>query len=161
MPLSIGRGEIVGFWSDGAGKSTTIAMLTGLLTPSRGEILWEGNSIFGRMREWRRALGVVLEDVSLFEYLSVREHLHLTARLAGLDEISGRRAGELIDLFQLRGFEETLASEASQGTRKKLAFALSLVHSPRILLLDEALNGIDAVTVSRIKGLLRRLARWG
>ena len=72
-----------------------------------------------------------------------------------------RPGGELIDLFQLRGFEETLASEASQGTRKKLAFALSLVHSPRILLLDEALNGIDAVTVSRIKGLLRRLAQRG
>lgn len=163
ISLAIPRGRIVGLLGpNGAGKSTTIAMLTGLLTPSGGAILWDGTSIFARMREWRRTLGVVLEDLSLFEYLSVREHLHLTARLAGLDEKETvRRAGELVEFFQLRGFEETLASEASQGTRKKLAFALGLVHAPRILLLDEALNGIDAVTVSRIKGLLRRLARQG
>jgi ABC-2 type transport system ATP-binding protein len=163
MSLAIPHGEIVGLLGpNGAGKSTTIAMLTGLLTPSSGGILWEGSSIFARIREWRRALGVVLEDLSLFEYLSVREHLHLTARLAGLDEKETlRRTGELIEFFQLEGFEETLASEASQGTRKKLAFALGLANAPRILLLDEALNGIDAVTVSRIKGLLRRLARQG
>jgi ABC-2 type transport system ATP-binding protein len=163
ISLAIPRGEIIGLLGpNGAGKSTTIAMLTGLLTPSSGGILWQGRSIFTRMREWRRALGVVLEDLSLFEYLSVREHLHLTARLAGLDEQEAvRRAGELIEFLQLGGFGETLASEASQGTRKKLAFALGLVHAPRILLLDEALNGIDAVTVSRIKGLLRKLARQG
>jgi ABC-2 type transport system ATP-binding protein len=163
ISLAIPRGEIVGLLGpNGAGKSTTISMLTGLLTPSSGEILWEGSSIFARMREWRRALGVVLEDLSLFEYLSIREHLHLSARLAGLDEKeTARRADELIDFFQLRGFEQTLASEASQGTRKKLAFALGLVHAPRVLLLDEALNGIDAVTVSRIKELLRKLARQG
>ncbi len=163
ISLAIPRGEIVGLLGpNGAGKSTTISMLTGLLTPSGGGILWEGASIFSRMREWRRALGVVLEDLSLFEYLSVREHLLLTARLAGVEEKeTRRRAGELIDFFQLGGFEETLASEASQGTRKKLAFALGLVHSPRVLLLDEALNGIDAVTVSRIKGLLRKLAQQG
>jgi ABC-2 type transport system ATP-binding protein len=163
ISLAVPRGQIVGLLGpNGAGKSTTIAMLTGLLTPSSGGILWEGSSIFTRMRQWRRALGVVLEDLSLFEYLSVREHLHLTARLAGLDEKdTHRRADELIEFFQLGGFEETLASEASQGTRKKLAFALGLVHAPRILLLDEALNGIDAVTVSRIKILLRRLAGLG
>ena len=163
ISCAIPRGGIVGLLGpNGAGKSTTIAMLTGLLTPSAGRILWEGISIFTRMREWRRALGVVLEDLSLFEYLSVREHLHLTARLSGLDETETlRRAEELIEFFQLGDFGETLASEASQGTRKKLAFALGLVHAPRILLLDEALNGIDAVTVSRIKDLLRRLSRQG
>ena len=163
ISLDIPCGEIVGLLGpNGAGKSTTIAMLTGLLTPSSGAILWEDSSIFTRMREWRRVLGVVLEDLSLFEYLSVREHLYLTARLAGLDEKETiQRAAELIEFFQLEGFQETLASEASQGTRKKLAFALGLIHAPRILLLDEAFNGIDAVTVSRIKDLLRRLARRG
>ncbi len=163
ISLAIPRGEILGLLGpNGAGKSTTIAMLTGLLTPSSGEILWEGSSIASRMREWRRSLGVVLEDLSLFEYLSVREHLLLTARLAGLDEGEAlRRAAELLEFFQLDDFGETLASEASQGTRKKLAFALGLVHAPRILLLDEALNGIDAVVVSRIKLLLRRLAARG
>ena len=163
ISLSFSRGGIVGLLGpNGAGKSTTIAMLTGLLTPSAGRILWQGAPIASRMREWRRALGVVLEDLSLFEYLTVREHLDLVARLTGLDQVeTARRASELIEFFALDGFEETLASEASQGTRKKLAFALGLVHDPQILLLDEALNGIDAVTVSRIKGLLRRLAQNG
>ena len=110
MSLAIPRGGIVGLLGpNGAGKSTTIAMLTGLLTPSSGRILWDGSSIITRMRQWRRALGVVLEDLSLFEYLSVREHLHLTARLAGLEEKEAvRRADELIEFFQLGGFEETL-----------------------------------------------------
>ena len=98
ISLIIPRGGIVGLLGpNGAGKSTTIAMLTGLLTPSSGGILWEGSSIFARMREWRHALGVVLEDLSLFEYLSVREHLHLTARLAGLDEKETVRRAERAD----------------------------------------------------------------
>lgn len=163
VSLSIAREEIVGLLGpNGAGKSTTIAMLTGLLSPSAGDILWEGRSIFDAMPEWRRSIGVVLEDLSLFEYLSVLEHLRLTARLAGLDQAeTERRSGELLDFFQLNDFSGTIAAEASQGTRKKLAFALCLIHSPRVLLLDEALNGIDAVIVSRIKALLKRLAARG
>jgi ABC-2 type transport system ATP-binding protein len=163
ITLGIGRGEIVGLLGpNGAGKSTTISMITGLLSPSGGDILWEGVSISSRMKEWRRAIGVVLEDLSLFEYLGVREHLELSARLAGLSAAEAdRRTSELLDFFQLTEAADTVAAEASQGTRQKLAFALSLVHAPRILLLDEALNGIDAVTVHHIKALLRRLAQGG
>jgi ABC-2 type transport system ATP-binding protein len=163
VSLAIGRGEIVGLLGpNGAGKSTMISMLTGLLSPSSGDILWEGGSIFSRVKDWRRAIGVVLEDLSLFEYLTVREHLDLTARLAGIEPPEAdRRTTELIEFFQLGDSADTIASEASQGTRQKLGFALGLVHSPRILLLDEAMNGIDAVTVHHIKALLRRLAAGG
>ncbi|HEY9595381.1 MAG TPA: ABC transporter ATP-binding protein [Spirochaetia bacterium] len=163
ISLGIERGEIVGLLGpNGAGKSTTISMLAGLLSPTGGDILWEGASLRGRMREWRRAIGVVLEDLALFEYLGVREHLDLCARLAGFSAAeSDRRVAELLDFFQLGDAAGTVAAEASQGTRKKLAFALSLVHAPRVLLLDEALNGIDAVTVHHVKALLRRLAGGG
>ena len=163
LSLCIEEGEIVGLLGpNGAGKSTTISMLTGLLSPSAGEILWKGRSIFTQMPAWRRGLGVVLEDLSLFEYLSVSEHLHLLGRLSGLDPVeSDRRAAELLTFFELGQFADTLAAEASHGTRKKLAFALGLIHSPRVLLLDEALNGIDAVTVSSIKALLKKLAGSG
>jgi ABC-2 type transport system ATP-binding protein len=163
LSFSLARGGIVGLLGpNGAGKSTTISMLTGLLSPTGGDILWEGRSINARMREWRRALGVVLEDLSLFEYLSVREHLTLTGRLAGLDAAeTERRSTELIEMLQLGDFTDTIAAEASQGTRKKLALALCLIHAPRLLLLDEALNGIDAVTVSVVKKLLRNLAGRG
>jgi ABC-2 type transport system ATP-binding protein len=163
VSLTIERGEIVGLLGpNGAGKSTTISMLTGLLSPTSGDILWEGASIFSRMKDWRRAIGVVLEDLSLFEYLTIREHLELVSRIAGIEAgEAALRSAELIEFFQLGDAAGTVASEASQGTRQKLAFALGLVHSPRILLLDEAMNGIDAVTVHHIKSLLRRLAAGG
>ncbi len=163
ISLRIEAGEILGLLGpNGAGKSTTISMLAGLLTPTSGDILLDGASIFTRIGEWRRGIGVVLEELSLFEYLSVREHLSFIGRLYGLApaEIE-RRADELLEFFQLAEFAETVAAEASHGTRKKLAFALALIHSPRILLLDEALNGIDAIVVRDIKDLLRRLAARG
>jgi ABC-2 type transport system ATP-binding protein len=163
LSLSFAAGGITGLLGpNGAGKSTTISMLTGLLSPTAGEILWEGRPISTRLAEWRRAIGVVLEDLSLFEYLTVGEHLLLTGRLAGLSAAeTARRAEELLAFFQMGAAEDTVAGEASQGTRQKLAFALALIHSPRLLLLDEAMNGIDAVTVSALKKLLRRLAAGG
>ena len=163
VSLDLRRGEIVGLLGpNGAGKSTTIGMLSGFLTPTSGEILWEGRSIFADLAGWRRQIGVVLEDLALFDYLTVGEHLRLVGRLAGLGPgETGKRAAELLDFLQLQDHEETIAAEASHGTRKKLALALGLLHSPRVLLLDEATNGIDAVTVSRVKTLLRKLAERG
>jgi ABC-2 type transport system ATP-binding protein len=157
------RGEIVGLLGpNGAGKSTTITMLAGLSKPSSGDILCEGRSIFSSLRQWRRKIGIVLEDLSLFEYLGVREHLILVGRLSGLSAADAeKRARELASFFQLTDASETIASEASHGTRKKLALALSLIHAPEVLLLDEALNGIDAVTARDAKDLLKRLARRG
>lgn len=163
ITLALRPGEIVGLLGpNGAGKSTTISMLAGLLTPSAGDILVDGVSVLGRLPAWRRQVGVVREELSLFEYLTVEEHLSFVGRLYGLSPAeTGRRAGELLEFFQLGPFAGTVAREASQGTRKKLAFALALIHSPRLLLLDEALNGIDAVVVRDIKGLLARLAGRG
>jgi ABC-2 type transport system ATP-binding protein len=163
ISLRIGSGEIVGLLGpNGAGKSTTISMLAGLLAPTSGDILLDGTSMLARMPEWRRRIGVVLEELALFEYLSVREHLTFLGRLYGLSPAeTERRTGELLDFFQLGEFAQTIAAEASQGTRKKLAIALALIHSPRFLLLDEALNGVDAVVVRDLKELLRRLAARG
>ncbi len=163
ISLAVRSGEIVGLLGpNGAGKSTTISMLAGLLTPTSGDILLDGVSVLGRLPAWRRQVGVVLEDLALFEYLTVEEHLSLVGRLYGLSPAeTARRAGELLEFFQLGPFAATVAREASQGTRKKLALALALIPSPRLLLLDEALNGIDAVVVRDIKGLLFRLAARG
>ena len=163
MSLCVQPGEVVGLLGpNGAGKSTTIFLLTGFLTPTAGDILWEGSSIFPHLAQWRRQIGVVLEDLCLFEYLSVGEHLLLAGQLAGLSPREAkRRTEELLAFFQLEEHMQTVAAQASAGTRKKLAFALSLIHSPRVLLLDEATNGIDAITVGRIKGLLGKLASTG
>ncbi len=163
ITLTLDRGQIVGLLGpNGAGKSTLIGMLTGLLAPSAGEILWEGRPIRECRAPWRRALGVVLEDLSLFDYLTVAENMRFVARLYGLPAPEAeRRAAELLAFLDLRDHADTPAAEASQGTRRKLAFALAVLHGPRILLLDESLNGVDALTASRIKGLLRRCAAGG
>jgi ABC-2 type transport system ATP-binding protein len=163
ISLTIRSGEIVGLLGpNGAGKSTTISMLAGLLAPTSGDILLDGASVLDRLPEWRRGIGVVLEELALFEYLTVEEHLAFVGRLYGLTPAeTATRAADLLEFFQLAPFARTVAAEASQGTRKKLAFALALIHSPRLLLLDEALNGIDAVVVRDIKGLLVRLAARG
>ena len=163
VSFQVRPGEIVGLLGpNGAGKSTTIGILSGFLAPTRGDVLWDGRSIFARIAAWRRQIGVVLEDLSLFEYLTVAEHLRLVGALGGLSpRETERRAQELLDFLQMDEHAETVAAEASHGTRKKLALALCLLHSPRVLLLDEATNGIDAVSVSRVKTLLRRLASNG
>jgi ABC-2 type transport system ATP-binding protein len=164
ISLSLAAGEIVGLLGpNGAGKSTTIAMLAGLLAPSAGDILLDGLSVLrGRLPLWRRSVGAVLEDLALFEYLTVEEHLSFAGALYGMAPAEcARRSGELLEFFRLGEFSGTVAAEASQGTRKKLALALALLHSPRLLLLDEALNGIDAVVVRDIKDLLKRLAGRG
>ena len=163
MSLCVRPGEVVGLLGpNGAGKSTTISLLTGFLTPSAGDVLWEGYPIFSHLARWRRQIGVVLEDLCLFEYLSISEHLLLVGQLAGLGALeSARRTEELLAFFQLDEHAQTVAAQASAGTRKKLAFALGLIHSPRVLFLDEATNGIDTITVVRIKGLLGKLAAAG
>jgi ABC-2 type transport system ATP-binding protein len=163
VSLAVRRGEILGLLGpNGAGKSTTLGMICGLVTPTSGGILWEGTPLDGRSAAWKRSIGIVLEELSLFEHLTVREHLLLMGRLYGLPPAgAARRAAELLDFLRLAEFSDTLAGQASQGTRKKLAFGLALLHSPRVLLLDEAFNGIDAVVVKDLKDLLLSLARRG
>ncbi len=163
VSFALARGEIVGLLGpNGAGKSTLIGLLTGLLAPSAGEILWEGRPLSSRAAEWRRAIGVVLEDLSLFEYLTVEENLRFVAALAGLPGPEAeRRCSDLLAFLDMEGHAGTPAAGASQGTRRKLAFGLAVLSSPRVLLLDEALNGVDALTVVHLKALLRRLAAAG
>lgn len=163
ISLSIGRGEIVGLLGpNGAGKSTLIGMLTGFISPSAGEILWDGQPIGKRLPAWRRSIGVVLEDLSLFELLTVEENIRYVAGLAGIEEQeTARRRADLLAFLDLEPHADTPAIEASQGTRQKLALALALLSAPRLLLLDEALNGVDALTVSRLKTLFRSLADAG
>jgi ABC-type multidrug transport system ATPase subunit len=163
ISLDVRRGEILGLLGpNGAGKSTTINMLTGFLKPTSGDVLWNERSIFRGLDEWRRTIGVVLEDLSLFEYLTVEEHFALAGTLYGLSRAeTERRAAELIEFLMLNGAEDTVAREASQGTRKKLAFGLGIIHRPEFLFLDEALNGIDALVVKDIKEILKRMSSRG
>jgi ABC-2 type transport system ATP-binding protein len=159
IDLAVERGTFYGFLGpNGAGKSTTIKMLTGLLAPSRGQMVVLGKD----MRDLRQALeakshmGVVPEDLALFDNLTAREYLTFVGRMYLLPrETIRRRIDELLALLDLAGEEKKLTLEYSHGMKKKLSLASALLPNPDLLFLDEPFEGIDAVTSRVIRDLLR------
>jgi ABC-2 type transport system ATP-binding protein len=163
LNLVVRRGSFFGFLGpNGAGKSTTIKMLTGLLAPTSGRIRVLGRDLSVEPLEVKRRIGVVPEDLNLFERLTGAEMLAFTGRMYGLQkgEIAGR-SPELLDLMELRNEPRKLIVEYSHGMKKKLSLACALIHRPEILFLDEPFEGIDAIASRTLKDLLSRLTARG
>jgi len=163
VSFRVARGCFFGFLGpNGAGKSTTIRMLTGLLRPTSGDAVIEGRRLSRDLLGVKRQIGVLTEDLALYDRLSGEEHLLFAARMHGLghDE-ARRRTGELLEFLSLSDERSKLVVDYSLGMRKKLALACALVHNPRVLFLDEPLNGIDPVSARVVCDLLRRLAGRG
>jgi ABC-2 type transport system ATP-binding protein len=156
--LRVERGTFYGFLGpNGAGKSTTIKMLTGLLAPTKGEILVLGRNMLDNREslEAKRNMGVIPEDLALFDNLTAREYLTFIGRMHLLPRDTIRsRIDELLPLLGLEGEEKKLALEYSHGMKKKLALAAALLPNPDLLFLDEPFEGIDAVTSRIIRDLL-------
>lgn len=163
LNLTVRRGSFFGFLGpNGAGKSTTIKMLTGLLAPTSGKIRVLGRDLSEEPLEVKRRIGVVPEDLNLFERLTGAEMLSFTGRMYGLEkgEIA-QRSTELLDLMELRNEPRKLIVEYSHGMKKKLSLACALIHRPEILFLDEPFEGIDAIASRTLKDLLSRLTARG
>jgi len=163
IDLVVNRGSFFGFLGpNGAGKSTTIKMLTGLLAPTSGRLRVLGFDISEQPMEVKRRIGVVPEDLNLFERLTGAEMLAFTGRMYGLrrDEIA-HRAKELLDLMELQDEPKRLIVEYSHGMKKKLSLACALIHRPEILFLDEPFEGVDAIASRTLKDLLMRLTARG
>src|SRR4051794_2824273 len=158
IDLHVERGTFYGFLGpNGAGKSTTIKMLTGLLAPSAGDIRVLGKN----MRDPREALeaksrvGVIPEDLALFDNLTAREYLTFIGRMYLVPRPTIRgRIDELLPLLGLEGDEKKLTLEYSHGMKKKLALAAALLPNPDLLFLDEPFEGVDVVTSRVIRDLL-------
>jgi ABC-2 type transport system ATP-binding protein len=163
VSFRVGRGRFFGFLGpNGAGKSTTIKMLTGLLRPTAGEVEIEGIPLESDLLAVKRLIGILPEELFLYERLSGEEYLHFAGRMYGLSrEETRRRSDELLEFLSLAEDRGRLVIDYSQGMRKKLALAAALIHSPRVLFLDEPLNGIDPVSGRVVTDLLRRLAQKG
>jgi ABC-2 type transport system ATP-binding protein len=159
IDLRVERGTFYGFLGpNGAGKSTTIKMLTGLLAPSQGQVLVLGKNVLDPREalEVKRRVGVVPEDLALFDNLTAREHLTFVGRMYLLPRDTIRsRVEELLPLLGLEGEEKKLTLEYSHGMKKKLALAAALLPNPDLLFLDEPFEGVDAVTSRVIRDLLR------
>jgi len=163
LNLSVQRGSFFGFLGpNGAGKSTTIKMLTGLLAPTSGRIHVLGRDLATEPLEVKRRIGVVPEDLNLFERLTGAEMLSFTGRMYGLQKAEiAERSPELLDLMELTSEPKKLIVEYSHGMKKKLSLACALIHRPEILFLDEPFEGIDAIASRTLKDLLSRLTARG
>jgi len=165
LDLCVERGTFYGFLGpNGAGKSTTIKMLTGLLAPDSGtmRILDQDLANARGAIEIRRRIGVVPEQLALFDNLTAREYLTFVGRMYGLAiETVRDRCGELLAMMSLDTEEKKLTLEYSHGMKKKLALAAALIPNPDILFLDEPFEGIDAVSSSVLRDVLKRAVQRG
>jgi ABC-2 type transport system ATP-binding protein len=163
--LSVERGCFYGFLGpNGAGKSTTIKMLTGLLAPTSGtmRILGEDVSDPKRALEVKRRIGVVPENLALFDNLTAREYLTFIGRMYSLPfETVRMRCGELLAMMELDREDKKLCLEFSHGMKKKLALAAALIPNPEVLFLDEPFEGVDAVASRLLRDTLRQCVQRG
>jgi ABC-2 type transport system ATP-binding protein len=163
IDLAVPAGSFFGFLGpNGAGKSTTIKCLTGLLKPSSGSMRILGMDPLADPVAVKRRIGVVPEDLALFDRLTALETLTFVAEVHGLDRPVARgRADDLLDLMDLKSASSTLVTDFSHGMRKKLSLAAALLPSPRLLFLDEPFEGIDAIASRQIKDLLQSFVARG
>ncbi|MHB8421042.1 MAG: ABC transporter ATP-binding protein [Myxococcales bacterium] len=163
LDLTLERGAFYAFLGpNGAGKSTTISILTGIYGADAGEIEILGLDARARPLEVKSHLGVVPEELSLFERLTGRQLLTFSGRMYGLPgAVAEARARELLALAALEAKGDTLVAEYSKGMRRRLAIAAALIHAPEVLLLDEPFEGIDVVASGVIRELLAELSRRG
>src|SRR5262245_53901580 len=163
IDLRVPAGSLYGFLGpNGAGKSTTIKCLTGLLRPSAGEMRILGIDPVADPVSVKRRIGVVPEDLALFERLTATETLMFIGQVHGMaDETFKARSADLLSLMDLNGAATTLVADFSHGMRKKLALAAALLPAPRLLFLDEPFEGIDAVASRQIKDLLHAFVARG
>jgi ABC-2 type transport system ATP-binding protein len=163
LSLSVPCGSFFGFLGpNGAGKSTTIRMLTGLIPPTSGSIKLLGMPLAGQELEIKRHIGLVPDESLLFDRLAGGEFLEFVGRMYGLARAVAReRSGELLQLFQLAEQPRKLIAEYSKGMRKRIAMAASLIHRPKLFLMDEPFEGVDAVGARLMKDILLDQVRQG
>jgi ABC-2 type transport system ATP-binding protein len=163
LNFDVTAGAICAFLGpNGAGKSTTVKMLTGLLPPSSGEAEVCGMDVRERSIELKRRIGVLPEDLGLFDDLTVEEHLSLTGDVYGLDKHEARaRTEQLLRTLNLENGRHTFAGSCSHGMRKKTSFAMALLPNPQLLFLDEPFEAIDPVSSKIMRDLLQSIAARG
>lgn len=163
LNLSVPQGCFFGFLGpNGAGKTTTIRMLMGVAQPTSGSIELLGLPMPDRGLEIKQQLGLVPDESLLFDHLTGGEFIEFTGRIYGLSQsVARERARELLALFELDAAPKKLISEYSKGMRKRTAMAASLIHRPKLFLLDEPFEGVDAVGARLMKDILLEQVRGG
>jgi len=160
VSLQLPAGQIIGLLGpNGAGKSTVMKSVLGLIRPEAGQVRVFGRDVQTDSVATRRLVGYVPESPSLYEYLTGSEYLDFVADMYGLSrDVRAERLAQFLAGFELAGHEHSLISSYSQGMKQKIALITALSHRPRLLVLDEPLNGLDPRSARVTKDLLRTLA---
>ncbi|WP_314975526.1 ABC transporter ATP-binding protein [Actinomyces bouchesdurhonensis] len=163
LTLDIPTGSFFGIVGpNGAGKTTTLTMATGLLTPDRGTSYVHGVDVWAQPQRARSLLGVMPDGMRLLDRLSGPDFLVHVAMLHGLDAATAReRTKELLAALDLSEAGRKLIGEYSAGMTKKIAMAVALIHSPRVLVLDEPFEAVDPVSAANIRTILTDYTRRG
>jgi ABC-2 type transport system ATP-binding protein len=163
LNLTLQRGEVLGLLgTNGAGKSTTLAMIAGALVPDSGAITLEGRDFIEHPELARRLIGWLPERAPVWNELTVIEHLRAHGRLRGLacDKLRDRCLA-VIEQLELAPLAQRLAGGLSQGQRQRLGLACALLHQPALLVLDEPANALDPVQTAALHGVIRAQAAGG
>ena len=163
VDLDVPRGTFFGLVGpNGAGKSTTLKMVTGLLRPDAGTATVDGVDVWSDPREVKQRIGVVGEDLRLFERLTGHEMLHYVGLLRGIERRDAdHRARELLSFLGLEEASNRLVIDYSAGMRKKIALGAAVLHRPTVLFLDEPFESVDPLSVRLIRDLLAQLVAGG
>jgi ABC-2 type transport system ATP-binding protein len=163
ITFDVRAGEVFGFLgANGAGKTTAIRMLTGLLAPSSGSATVAGFDVLTQAEQVKRAIGYMSQRFSLYEDLTVRENIALYGGIYGLDAAAIRdRTARLLARLGLEQHADAFVRAIPLGWRQKLAFSVALLHEPRIVFLDEPTSGVDPITRRQFWELIYEAAAAG
>lgn len=161
--LDINKGEIIGYiGSNGAGKSTTVKIMLGLIEDYDGDVEIFGENIRKNPVDYKMKIGYVPEAGEIYDNLTAREYLGFIGELYGMDyETAVEKGGKLMELFGIKTVYDSRINSFSKGMKQKVIIISALLNDPDILFLDEPLSGIDANSVMVFKEVLSELVRKG
>ncbi|WP_368646272.1 ABC transporter ATP-binding protein [Alkalibacterium putridalgicola] len=158
VSLYLEEGESVGLLGpNGAGKSTTISMMSTLLLPTSGEVRYNGVDVLDKPQELRRVLGVVPQEIALYEELTAYENMKFFGRIYGLKGARlEKRIKEVLDMIGLTERSKDRVETYSGGMKRRINIGVTLLHEPRVLIMDEPTVGIDPQSRNYILEMIRR-----
>lgn len=148
ISFEVKRGEIFGFLgANGAGKTTAMRMLTGLLIPTGGEASVAGFDVYSQTEQLKRQIGYMSQRFSLYEDLTIRENIRLYGGIYGLTNGELKfKSDQLLSMLGMEDFQHQRISSLPLGWKQKLAFSVALIHEPQTIFLDEPTGGVDPIT---------------
>ncbi|MEI6245163.1 MAG: ABC transporter ATP-binding protein [Acidobacteriota bacterium] len=163
VSFTVKPGDVLGYLGpNGSGKSTTVKMITGLMPPTLGRIVFQGSDISEDLVGYKMQVGYVPEEAHVYTYLTGPEYLRLCGRLRGIAEGPlEKKINEFLRIFSLDNDYHAPLSAFSKGMRQKILLSAALLHNPQVIVLDEPVSGLDVSTAVVLRTVVESLAKDG